>query len=307
MTVIVTFTAQASGVTTNTAIIQGAYFQGLGTPVDAGPASAAVTFSDVDFGDAPDPTYPTLLASNGARHLVIPGFFLGALIDGELDGQPNPTATGDDLANLADEDGITFLTPLVPGQQATIQIISSAAGKLDAWIDWNGDGDWNDPGEKIFNSVNLLGGLQVANINVPVGATLGQTFARFRLSSAGGLAPTGFAPDGEVEDYQVDVVQPDLTLTKDDGGITATPGSAVVYTLTLANVSANGDAPNAVISDTVPLNSVFNATLSSAGWTCANGAPAGTVCTLPVGTVAASVSWHRPFRVTQGRAACVAV
>ncbi len=73
MTVIVTFTAQASGVTTNTASIQGAYFQGIGTPVDAGPAPAAVTIYDLDFGDAPDPLYPTLLASNGARHMIIPG------------------------------------------------------------------------------------------------------------------------------------------------------------------------------------------------------------------------------------------
>ncbi|MCX6029514.1 MAG: carboxypeptidase regulatory-like domain-containing protein, partial [Chloroflexi bacterium] len=206
MTVIVTFTAQASGVTTNTASIRGAYFQGVSTPVDAGPAPAAVTIYDLDFGDAPDPAYPTLLASNGARHMIIPGFFLGALIDGELNGQPNATATGDNLANLPDEDGITFLTPLVQGKQATIQIISSQAGKLDAWIDWNADGDWNDAGEQILASANLLGGLAVANINVPATAKLGVTFARFRLSTAGGLAPTGFAPDGEVEDYMINVV-----------------------------------------------------------------------------------------------------
>ena len=31
----------------------------------------------------------------------------------------------------------------------------------------------------------------------------GVTFARFRFSSAGGLGPTGFADDGEVEDYSV--------------------------------------------------------------------------------------------------------
>ena len=32
----------------------------------------AVTVVGYDFGDAPDPTYPTLLASNGARHVVLP-------------------------------------------------------------------------------------------------------------------------------------------------------------------------------------------------------------------------------------------
>lgn len=34
---------------------------------------------------------------------------------------------------------------------------------------------------------------------------LGPTFARFRLSSSGGLGPTGSAPDGEVEDYPVTI------------------------------------------------------------------------------------------------------
>ena len=29
------------------------------------------------------------------------------------------------------------------------------------------------------------------------------TFARFRFSTTGGLSPTGPAPDGEVEDYQL--------------------------------------------------------------------------------------------------------
>jgi hypothetical protein len=113
----------------------------------------------LDFGDAPDPTYPTLLASNGARHTILPGFFLGAAVDSELDGQPNASATGDDLAGIDDEDGITFLTPVMPGTTATVQIISSLAGRLDAWVDFNRDGDWADPGEKIFNSVNLMGGL----------------------------------------------------------------------------------------------------------------------------------------------------
>ena len=38
---------------------------------------------------------------------------------------------------------------------------------------------------------------------MPAGATLGVTYARFRLSTAGGLTPTGAAADGEVEDFRV--------------------------------------------------------------------------------------------------------
>lgn len=38
---------------------------------------------------------------------------------------------------------------------------------------------------------------------VPANAVAGQTFARFRFSTVAGLAPTGFAADGEIEDYAV--------------------------------------------------------------------------------------------------------
>ena len=53
---------------------------------------------ELDFGDAPDPCYPTLLASNGARH-TIDGPWFGPADDApdpEPDGQPDADAMGDD-------------------------------------------------------------------------------------------------------------------------------------------------------------------------------------------------------------------
>ena len=41
---------------------------------------------------------------------------------------------------------------------------------------------------------------------MPANAVVGPTYARFRLSIAGGLLPVGFALDGEVEDYRVQIV-----------------------------------------------------------------------------------------------------
>jgi PKD repeat protein len=154
-----------------------------------------------DFGDAPSP-YPTLLTDNGACHNVS-GIYLGATIDWELDGQPNSTATGDDSNNLTDEDGVVFTTPLVKGQSANVTVTASAAGYLDAWVDFNDDGDWADAGEQIFTSQLLNAGANNLNFTVANGATDDQTFARFRFSSAGGLSYVGPAADGEVEDYQV--------------------------------------------------------------------------------------------------------
>jgi len=173
--------------------------------------------TDMDYGDAPDPTYPTLLASNGARHTVVPGYALGpaalALIDSEPDGQPSPLADGDDLNNLADEDGITFVTlPLIPGQQATIDVRNSMGaggiGYLEGWVDFNGDGSWAELGDQVFFSQQLSPAplnFDTFVVNVPASATPNiDTYARFRFSSnPNGYGFAGPATDGEVEDYLV--------------------------------------------------------------------------------------------------------
>jgi hypothetical protein len=164
---------------------------------------------DLDFGDAPDPSYPTLLTSNGARHYALANFCLGTLIDTETNGLPDANATGDDTNNLADEDGVIFLTPLLLGTQAYAQVYLTSPtgiGQLDAWIDLNRSGGW-EAGEKVFNNLTLLSGTNTLYFPVPTNAVLGLSGARFRLSSAGGLLPAGASADGEVEDYLVTIVQ----------------------------------------------------------------------------------------------------
>jgi uncharacterized repeat protein (TIGR01451 family) len=76
----------------------------------------------------------------------------------------------------------------------------------------------------------------------------------------------------------------DLVITKDDGGVTVAPSETLVYTLTYANI---GDqvATGVVITETVPEYTTFNTTASSFGWTCEQGATAGTVCTYALGDV----------------------
>ncbi|MEO6759235.1 MAG: Calx-beta domain-containing protein, partial [Saprospiraceae bacterium] len=165
------------------------------------PQTATIINDEIDFGDAPD-TYATLLNSNGARHATVLGFRLGAAIDGEDDGQPNANATGDG----ADEDGVTIPSPLVTSTNANITVNASQAGKIDAWVDFNNNGSFTDAGEKVFNNVAVVAGNNTLTFAVPNGATPAFTFARFRLSSAGGLSFTGLAADGEVEDYQVQIV-----------------------------------------------------------------------------------------------------
>ena len=158
----------------------------------------------LDFGDAPDGPYPTRLANDGARHTLVPGVFMGALIDAENDGQPDATATGDDKANLDDEDGVAFPTPLVAGQTATVQVTVSTAGYVSAWIDYNADGSWTNSGEQILSVQAVAMGTNQFAIGVPASAATTNTFARFRFTTLQTIISyTGLVSNGEVEDYEV--------------------------------------------------------------------------------------------------------
>ena len=158
---------------------------------------------EIDYGDAPDPTYPTLLASNGASHLAT-GVMLGTSRDGELDGQPSADADGDDTTDADDEDGVVFNGLPVPGTAASVDVTVSANGFLNAWVDFNQDGDWLDAEEQIFTDQAVAAGVNTLSFNIPATAsTATAPYARFRVDSAGGLTPTGQAADGEVEDHLV--------------------------------------------------------------------------------------------------------
>ena len=164
----------------------------------------------LDWGDAPErnatgaPTaYPTTAAKTGARHALRPGFTLGLRADGEPDGQPTLDALGDDNNGIDDEDGVTFISPLVPGGVAQVRVVAPLGGVLDAWIDFQGNGNWSDAVDRIATTHPLAPGVNVLNVNVPAGSTLGETYARFRLSPNGVVSYDGFGFEGEVEDYRI--------------------------------------------------------------------------------------------------------
>jgi hypothetical protein len=162
-----------------------------------------------DFGDAPAP-YDTLLADNGARHEAV-GPLLGATRDTEADGQPTLAADGDG----SDDDGVTFGTIRVGqlGATITVNVQNAPTGaKLDAWIDFNGDGSWSGAHENIAANLAVVEGDNLIKFDVPVDAISGSTYARFRLSTVGDLNVTGAAVDGEVEDYLIEISPPRTTI-----------------------------------------------------------------------------------------------
>jgi len=157
-------------------------------------------------------------ATDPARHAVLDGGpVLGERVDGDLFNRLSTPSNGlfGDYVDLnateeevIDEDGI--LSPLVftPGQSTTITVSTITGGVLNAWFDFNGDGDWDDPGEHFAVDVDLVAGNNELAIAVPADAKIGPTFARFHISSEGGLDHYGFAVDGEVEDYAATIVAP---------------------------------------------------------------------------------------------------
>ena len=194
--------ASASTTTMNWTRSNNGYMALVAVPINPAPG---VT---MDFGDAPDPTYATLLANNGARHVIVTGYRLGATVDAEADGLPSTLADGDDLNNTDDEDGVSLPASITAGRTESLTVVTGpSGGKLDAWIDFNRDGDFDHPDELLWGSVIMTPGTSPAMyFTVPADAVAGTTYARFRLSSSGNLSPDGLASDGEVEDYRVQII-----------------------------------------------------------------------------------------------------
>ncbi|MEZ6079782.1 MAG: hypothetical protein R3C56_30155 [Pirellulaceae bacterium] len=79
-------------------------------------------------------SYPTRLANDGARHMVVAGGPLAVALaaDSEVDGQPNATATGDDVISSDDEDanGTTPIV-LIAGQSVSgVSFTTTAARRV---------------------------------------------------------------------------------------------------------------------------------------------------------------------------------
>lgn len=168
-----------------------------------------------DWHDAPNP-YPE------AHHSDWTEEWLGASVSADM--APR-------LVNLDTyDDGVTFFD-YNQGDPGSLKVIISVRDRfsceahggrydpyhllyLHGWIDWNGDGHWDDGNENIFCALAFDPSTWSSNshtythiFDVPPGAELGNTWARFRLDYNQSLNnPAGQAFCGEVEDYYDEVV-----------------------------------------------------------------------------------------------------
>lgn len=211
-----------------------------------------------DFGDA-------LLSYGSPAHDIASGILLGPNNTTELGSYNSPTASGD-----AGDDGVSF-SAMIQGQPAThTAIVSGSGGRLQAWVDWNGDGDFIDTGEQIATNVqdngvgdsNPVTGSIAFSITVPVAAITTPTIARVRWGTQANLNPTLVASNGEVEDYQLtisprsavyDIMKTSSIIDNTGLGQFAIPGNDAVYTITVTNSGTGpSDTDSTFVLDSLP-------------------------------------------------------
>jgi len=76
---------------------------------------------------------------------------------------------------------------------------------FEAWIDWNGDGDFNDPSEMVMNFDDAFSLFPTSvRINVPMHAVRNTVVGfRLRISNEDDMTPYGNFNSGEIEDYLI--------------------------------------------------------------------------------------------------------
>ncbi len=285
-------------------------------------ASFLLESDNADVGDAP-------IGYGNPTH-TIAGIRLGATVDADAALLNNATATGDDVDNTDDEDGVT-LTPLLPTGETTVVPVSiqNAAGFLSVWFDWNADGDFNDAGEQMITAQAVAVGTTNLNIAVPLTAIIGPTFARYRVCTNNTAldncnTPISTVQSGEVEDYQF-IVSRRLILQKTTlagvGGafgfaLTNTAQTTGTVTTTVVNTPTQVDgntASAATLAYTItsPTTAVtISENTLPAGWqltgaTCVNnasvtvGSLTGSTYTITGAEIGASVSFTCTFTNTK--------
>ncbi|MBC8352007.1 MAG: tandem-95 repeat protein [Planctomycetes bacterium] len=201
--------------------------------------------SQLDYGDAPTAeqsgfasSYPTTIADGGAVHAILAGFHLGATIDGDPDGTPNETATGDDAnTTVNDEDGVVFSPATIfPGSatgEMTVTVATNgySPGRINAWADFNRDGDWDDAGEHIVIDHRAGDGDHVLTFPVPADASSGETYVRVRYGYNRGMGPGGPDIAGEIEDHQIRILSENPVAVDDEVEVLQDSGTTTIDVL----------------------------------------------------------------------------
>ncbi|WP_353482190.1 GEVED domain-containing protein [Haliscomenobacter sp.] len=249
-----------------------------------------------DWADLPEPKYITdasggivgpshrihyLDSDSGSGQNYLNTLYIGATPpDSENDGRPTHLANGDNNSYQADEDlsSLNFLNPttnqpfpLVTSEPIRLRVpvvnnFPSKAATLWVFIDWNGDGSFTGPQETSFKSV---AGAFTGNVDfdytIPNIVNPDSIGVRVRLTTGQILDAYGQAPDGEVEDFMVELKAEDFgdlpdptaglgvnnfqTRRADDGARHAVPVNKLVYLGNATDTESDGVPSSLAVGD----------------------------------------------------------
>jgi len=196
-----------------------------------------------DFGDAPDGPYPSLLDSDGARH-IYDDILLGDDWSWE----------NDSIQVNADEfdDGVLSFDPLIV--KVTDRYLGGGTTTLNALIDANGDGDWEDAGEWIVENL-IVPVTSGSSTIVNTGITVPDGWLRVTLTldPIAGYTGTGEWFDGETEDYFV------------SGGSSTTTVSGVVSLQSVSSTSVLSSIGPIIVAESQNTGATTTAVVSPDG------------------------------------------
>ena len=134
--------------------------------------------------------------------------------DAETGMQRDAHALGDDNDGNDDEDGLINYD-LIRSATGTIKFsfytIDTQEFTLAIWVDFNGNMDWDDPGEKVwdhkFSGFPNVQYWILFHFPVPSNAVIGKTQARFRIyyDPLFPTSPSGYGGIGEVCDHEIEI------------------------------------------------------------------------------------------------------
>ncbi len=145
------------------------------------------------------------------------GGFISEFTFGELH---NNTMESDNYQYSDYTTDTELMKSFMPGGEYEIAIKLSTRGgsysyqkAAKVYVDWNYDGDFNDPGETIFTvkPTAIPNIVKTGVIKIPEGVTKGPRFLRIVLSEtvdANQIKPCGVYQYGETEDYRIEIVDP---------------------------------------------------------------------------------------------------
>jgi hypothetical protein len=181
------------------------------------------------------------------------------------------------------ENFTTVSTVVQPANTYNLSVylsLSYSGDKVVAYIDYNGNGVFTDPGETVYTSPSGAGPFLNIPVTIPAGAPLGITRMRIRLDDGGSPGsnpgPCGDAAWGQVEDYSINIqnCQPGSILTQPTNTAVCNGGNGTISVNATGTglsyqwqVSTDGGTIWSNASNAAPYSGVTTNTLTITGAT----------------------------------------